>query len=73
MTQPPNAPEETWHYETAVEAIEVTVAQLEQGNLPLAEVFSQFEQAVQQLRQCERFLQEKQQQVDLLIETLEDP
>lgn len=60
-----------WTYEAAVEAVETTVARLEQGDLPLHEVFEQFEQAVQELRRCEGFLQEKQQQVDLLIETLD--
>ncbi|HEY9889573.1 MAG TPA: exodeoxyribonuclease VII small subunit [Candidatus Obscuribacterales bacterium] len=61
-----------WSYETTVAAIEATVTRLEQGELPLAAVFDEFEQAVQQLRQCEAFLQARQEQVDLLIETLED-
>lgn len=61
-----------WSYEATVEKIEATVARLEQGELPLAAVFEEFEQAVQHLRQCEAFLQSRQEQVDLLIETLED-
>ncbi|MGB3200856.1 MAG: exodeoxyribonuclease VII small subunit [Nodosilinea sp.] len=48
------------------------MADLEAGRLPLATVLSQFEQAVQALQQCETYLHEKQQQVDLLIETLAD-
>jgi exodeoxyribonuclease VII small subunit len=35
-------------------------------------VFDQFAAAVEYLRQCETFLQQRQQQVDLLIETLKD-
>ena len=63
---------QNWSYEVTVEKIEATVARLEQGELPLAAVFEEFEQAVQHLRQCEDFLQARQEQVDLLIETLED-
>jgi exodeoxyribonuclease VII small subunit len=49
------------------------VVNLEAGNLPLTEVLEQFEQAVKALQRCETYLQEKRQQVDLLIETLADP
>ena len=63
-------PAETWNYEATVAAVEAVIADLESGNLPLASVLAQFEQAVQALNQCETYLQEKQQQVDLLIETL---
>jgi exodeoxyribonuclease VII small subunit len=59
-----------WSYEETVAIVEAIIADLESGNLPLAEVLTQFEQAVQALKQCEGYLQEKQQQVDLLIETL---
>ncbi|WP_008313680.1 exodeoxyribonuclease VII small subunit [Leptolyngbya sp. PCC 6406] len=64
------APDPNWTYEQAVAHVEETVARLEQGDLPLATIFETFEAAVTELRQCEAFLQEKQQQVDLLIETL---
>lgn len=63
---------QNWSYEETVEKIEATVARLEQGELPLAAVFEEFELAVKHLRQCESFLQARQEQVDLLIETLED-
>ncbi|HSM83213.1 MAG TPA: exodeoxyribonuclease VII small subunit [Nodosilinea sp.] len=63
---------ETWNYEATVATIEGIIADLESGNLPLATVLTQFEQAVQALNQCETYLHEKQQQVDLLIETLAD-
>ncbi|NJN31337.1 MAG: exodeoxyribonuclease VII small subunit [Synechococcales cyanobacterium RM1_1_8] len=63
---------EDWHYETAVEAVAAIVERLESGELELGDVFEQFQQAVQSLGQCEQFLQAKQAQVELLIETLED-
>lgn len=64
-------PSENWNYEEAVSQVEAVIEQLESGQLPLAEVFAQFEQAVTALKQCETYLQSKQEQVDLLIETLE--
>ena len=62
---------ETWSYEASVARIETLIQQLEAGDLPLADVFTQFEKAVTTLNQCETYLEEKQKQVDLLIETLE--
>lgn len=59
-------------YEETVEKIEGIIAQIEAGKLDLAAVFEEFNAAVEYLRQCETFLQEKQQKMDLLIETLED-
>ena len=61
-----------WRYEATVAEIEATIDQIERGELPLSEVFDQFSTAVEQLRQCEGFLNRQQQQVDLLIETLLD-
>jgi exodeoxyribonuclease VII small subunit len=61
-----------WRYEETVAEIETIIDQIERGELPLAEVFDQFSTAVEQLRQCEGFLNRQQQQVDLLIETLSD-
>lgn len=63
---------EPWSYEDTVATIEAIIADLESGRLPLAEVLTQFEQAVQALRQCETYLGEKRSQVDILIETLTD-
>jgi exodeoxyribonuclease VII small subunit len=63
-------PPEPWSYEDAVATVEVIMADLESGRLPLAEVLTQFEQAVQTLQRCEAYLAEKRSQVDLLIETL---
>jgi len=61
-----------WNYEENVAKIEKIVAQIESGKLELAEVFEEFSAAVQYLRQCETFLQQRRQQVDLLIEPLVD-
>ncbi|MEM6403381.1 MAG: exodeoxyribonuclease VII, partial [Cyanobacteria bacterium P01_D01_bin.116] len=40
--------------------------------LQLEEVFEQFSTAVKSLRECESFLKERQEQADLMIETLQD-
>jgi exodeoxyribonuclease VII small subunit len=63
---------EGWNYEAKVVEIEGIIARIETGELELEEVFDQFASAVESLRQCESFLQQRQQQVDLLIETLSD-
>ncbi|PSN17933.1 exodeoxyribonuclease VII small subunit, partial [filamentous cyanobacterium CCP5] len=55
----------------AVAQVEALIQQLESGDLPLEDIFSQFEQAVTTLQQCDSYLTEKRQQVELLIETLE--
>ncbi|MBD1872088.1 exodeoxyribonuclease VII small subunit [Nodosilinea sp. FACHB-131] len=68
----PKKAADPWNYENTVATVEGIIADLESGSLPLAAVLSQFEQAVQALQQCETYLNEKQQQVDLLIETLAD-
>jgi exodeoxyribonuclease VII small subunit len=62
-----------WHYETAVAKIEAIITELESGDLELAALFDQYKIAVDELRQCEAFLQAHQQQMELLIEQLGDP
>lgn len=61
-----------WKYEAAVAEVENIIARIEAGELELEEVFEQFTAAVEYLRQCDTFLQQRQQQVDLMIETLND-
>ncbi|MEA5565701.1 MULTISPECIES: exodeoxyribonuclease VII small subunit [unclassified Anabaena] len=61
-----------WNYEEKVAEIEKIIARIESGNLQLEAVFDQFANAVEYLQQCETFLQQRQKQVDLLIETLSD-
>lgn len=63
---------ENWNYEATVDQVETIIKQIEAGELELAEVFEQFAAAVKHLRQCEAFLQQRQQQMDLIIETLEE-
>lgn len=59
-----------WNYEETVTQIEAIVDRIEAGELDLAGVFEQFAIAAEQLQQCDRFLQEKQQQIDVLVERL---
>lgn len=63
---------EGWNYEAKVLEIEEIIARIEAGELGLEDVFTQFASAVESLRECEGFLQQRRQQVDLLIETLSD-
>lgn len=70
--QPLDLPPHNWSYEETVRQVEAIMARIESGELELAEVFNQFATAVSHLRQCELFLSQRQQQMDLLIETLTD-
>lgn len=69
---PLGVPSPSWSYEETVQQVEAIMARIESGELELADVFDQFTAAVSYLRQCERFLSQRQQQMDLLIETLTD-
>ncbi|MDJ0620681.1 MAG: exodeoxyribonuclease VII small subunit [Calothrix sp. MO_192.B10] len=62
----------SWSYEERVGEIESIIARIESGELDLEEVFKQFAWAVECLQECQVFLQDRQKQVDLLIETLKD-
>ena len=61
-----------WNYEETVAQVESILSRIESGELDLADVFEQFSIAVNYLKQCDAFLAQRQQQVDLLIETLTD-
>lgn len=63
---------EDWNYEATVTQIEAILDLIESGEMSLADVFEQFTVAVDYLKQCDRFLTERQQQVDLLIEQLDE-
>ncbi len=63
---------DAWNYEATVTQIEIIIRRIEAGELELAEVFEQFAAAVKYLRQCDAFLDARQQQMDLLIDTLEE-
>ena len=61
-----------WNYEATVEEIESIIQKIESGQLDLEDVFDKFAIAAEHLQDCEQFLGQKQQQIDLLIETLSD-
>jgi exodeoxyribonuclease VII small subunit len=61
-----------WNYEATVAEIEAIVNRIESGELELAAVFDEFAVATKYLQQCQDFLQQRQQQMDLLIENLAD-
>ncbi|MCF2970716.1 exodeoxyribonuclease VII small subunit [Synechococcus sp. Nb3U1] len=60
-----------WRYEVAIAEVETLIDQIESGELDLAEVVERFQQAAQTLKTCEAFLQQKRQQVEIIIEQLE--
>jgi exodeoxyribonuclease VII small subunit len=59
-----------WNYEATVAEIEAIVNRIESGELELAQVFDEFAVATKYLQQCQDFLQQHQQQMELLIEAL---
>jgi exodeoxyribonuclease VII small subunit len=61
-----------FNYEETVAKVEKIIHQIESGELDLATVFAEFQTAVASLQLCENFLQQKQQQMDLSIQTLEE-
>jgi exodeoxyribonuclease VII small subunit len=65
-------PIEDWNYEATVDRVEDILNAIEGGELELTEVFSQFAIGVDCLNQCESFLTQQQEQVELLLETLGD-
>lgn len=65
-------PQKGFRYEEKVAEIESIISRIERGELDLQDVFQEFATAIQSLRECETFLQQRQEQVDLLIESLGD-
>lgn len=72
MEQATPVPDSTWNYEATVAKVESIIRQIESGELELAQVFDEFTTAIEYLRQCEAFLDQRQKQMNLLIETLVD-
>ncbi len=70
MSNPTNS--SNWNYEATVAKVEAIINKIESGRLELAAVFDDFAAATDYLRECESFLAQKQQQMDLLIEPLTD-
>ena len=48
------------------------IDKIESGDLALETVFEEFELAVEQVNQCEQFLNQGIEKMNLMIETLED-
>jgi exodeoxyribonuclease VII small subunit len=61
-----------WNYEATVARVEEILTEIEGGDLELNSVFSQFEIAVNSLQQCENFLSQQREQIELLLENLGD-
>ncbi len=61
-----------WKYEETVEKIEEIIDQIETGSLDLENVFERFTEATSYLKECDQFLSERQEKIELLIETLGD-
>ena len=71
-TSTKSAQRKNWNYEETVSNLETIVQEIESGHLELAEVFDKFAWAIEALQDCEEFLSQKKQQMNLAIETLED-
>ena len=61
-----------WNYEETVAKVEEIIDRIESGELELAKVFEEFAVATEGLDRCEAFLSEKQKQLDVSIEVLEE-
>jgi exodeoxyribonuclease VII small subunit len=59
-------------YEEKVAQVEEILGEIEGGDLELTEVFSRFAVAVESLQQCENFLSQQREHVELLLENLGD-
>ncbi len=65
-------PTDNWSYEAAIAEVETIIQQIESGELDLSEVIEQFQTAAHTLKQCDAYLTQKQNQVELIIEELSD-
>ncbi len=63
---------EPFDYEATIAAVETAIERIEAGELSLEEVFTCFEAAVGQLKDCEAFLQRGKARLALAVETLSD-
>jgi exodeoxyribonuclease VII small subunit len=62
-----------FNYEETIAQVEAMIEQIESGSLTLEDVFEKFAQAVESLEQCETFLNQGKNRMELLIEVLESP
>lgn len=63
----------TWNYEDTIAKAEKIVSEIESGNLSLSDLFVQFSLASDYLQQCEQFLEQKRQQINISVESLKNP
>ncbi len=61
---------QNFNYEEVVGEIALIIDEIEMGNIPLEDVFTKFQLAVSKLKECENFLQQCQEKMELLIEEL---
>jgi exodeoxyribonuclease VII small subunit len=59
-------------YEEKIAQVEEILGEIEGGDLELTEVFRRFPVAVESLQQCESFLSQQREHVELLLENLGD-
>lgn len=53
-------------YEAALEKLEIIVSQMEEGDVPLADLLTQFEQGTQLLHHCESHLKTAELRIEQL-------
>ena len=61
-----------WNYQKKLAQIESIIGQIEAGKIHLEDLFSQVAIASQCLEECEKYLVQEEQKIDILIETLTD-
>ena len=55
-------------FESSLEELEELVARMEEGDLTLEDALAQFERGIKLTRQCQKALQEAEQQDEILME-----
>ena len=66
MTKKPSPPSAPVNYGDAVQQLELLLAQLESGQLPLEELLGQYQRGAELLRYCRDRLQAVEEQVKVL-------
>ena len=67
MTRKPRGDAATPDFEKSLQELEALIAQLERGDLPLAESLALFETGVALTRRCHGALADAQQKVEILL------
>ncbi len=61
-----------WNYQKTLAQIESIIGKIEAGKINLEDLFSQVMIASQCLQECETYLVQQEQKMDIFIETLTD-